>query len=101
MRALVHVPMLQAIASGNVLAIPGVPKDGAVMFLERVIVANGWLQEYRVSICSRTQCAIHSASRTRTQHVAGWYCWQKTSLLRAGCSQTGTSPGEQRNLIRE
>jgi asparagine synthase (glutamine-hydrolysing) len=50
-RALVNVPMLQAMASGNVPAIPGMPRNFAVTLLERVIMINSWLQEYRVRIC--------------------------------------------------
>jgi asparagine synthase (glutamine-hydrolysing) len=49
-RALVNVPVVQAMAA-DLPVVSEVPKDFVVTLLERVIVTNSWLQEYRVRIC--------------------------------------------------
>jgi len=50
-RSLVNVSVVRFMAEGNLPEVPGVPNDFAVMFLERIIQLNSWLQEYQISIC--------------------------------------------------
>jgi asparagine synthase (glutamine-hydrolysing) len=50
-RPLVNLPVVQLMASGNLPAMPGVPSDIPITYLERIIQTNSWLQEYHVRIC--------------------------------------------------
>ncbi|MEO7019965.1 MAG: asparagine synthase (glutamine-hydrolyzing) [Ktedonobacteraceae bacterium] len=50
-RSVVDIPVVQAMASGTLPALPGVPSDFAVMFLERIIQVNAWFQDYKISVC--------------------------------------------------
>ena len=50
-RPLVNIPVIQAMASDTLPDMPGVPHDFILMFLERIIQTNSWLQEYQVSLC--------------------------------------------------
>lgn len=50
-RPFVNVPVIQAMAAGNIPSMEGQPSDFAVMLLERIIHINTWLKDYHISIC--------------------------------------------------